>query len=214
MLGEIVYLACSIVVHFKDKHKELAHLIGEKFNGIKDWSDGNCVWPHIADMIVAIDKVILAIMDKQEPILLQPIWKTDGKPPQLANNCLDVFVWSNFAFTRLFMDVARNDLEVRNKITRQIRTVIWLFKMLYDFARHGQINHRKTIDDLSYNTKNDKAFAVHGNTTHKYMTCAELTNPRITKSDIKQIILGGGQHLLSPERRFDAIIFNSPELFV
>ena len=30
---------------------------------------------------------------------------------------------------------------------------------------------------------------------------------------IKNIILGGGQNLLSPERRFDAIIVNSPDLF-
>ena len=36
---------------------------------------------------------------------------------------------------------------------------------------------------------------------------------RITKNEIKNIILGGGQNLLSPERRFDAIIYNSPELF-
>jgi HindVP restriction endonuclease len=39
------------------------------------------------------------------------------------------------------------------------------------------------------------------------------TNPRITKSDIKNIILGGGHLMLSPERRFDAIIYNSPNLF-
>jgi len=49
--------------------------------------------------------------------------------------------------------------------------------------------------------------------THPYMDCDELHNPRITKEEIKNIILGGGQNLLSPERRFDAIIFNSPELF-
>ena len=85
--------------------------------------------------------------------------------------------------------------------------------MLYDFAKQGQINHHKIIDELSYNTKNDKAFAVSGRVTHKYMACAELTRPRIEKKDIKKIILGGGQNLLSPERRFDAIIYNSPELF-
>ncbi len=45
------------------------------------------------------------------------------------------------------------------------------------------------------------------------MTCPELTTPRITKQEIKRIILGGGQNLLSPERRFDAIIYNSPDLF-
>ena len=32
--------------------------------------------------------------------------------------------------------------------------------------------------------------------------------------NIKKIILGGGQNLLSPERRFDAIIYNCPELFL
>ena len=45
------------------------------------------------------------------------------------------------------------------------------------------------------------------------MTCDELTHPRINKNEIKNIILGGGQNLLSPERRFDAVIVNSPDLF-
>jgi hypothetical protein len=45
------------------------------------------------------------------------------------------------------------------------------------------------------------------------MSCKNLTKPRIHKDEIKHIILGGGQNLLSPERRFDAIVFNSPELF-
>ena len=45
------------------------------------------------------------------------------------------------------------------------------------------------------------------------MSCTRLIKPLIKKEEIKNIILGGGQNLLSPERRFDAIIFNSPELF-
>lgn len=69
------------------------------------------------------------------------------------------------------------------------------------------------IDELSYNTKNDKAFSTNGARTHGLMTCKELEQPRINKSEIKNIILGGGQRLLSPERRFDAIIVNSPDLF-
>lgn len=46
------------------------------------------------------------------------------------------------------------------------------------------------------------------------MSSKNLTHPRIKKSEIKNIILGGGQNLLSPERRFDAIIYNCPELFL
>ena len=44
------------------------------------------------------------------------------------------------------------------------------------------------------------------------MKSSRLESPIIPKSAIKEIILGGGQELLSPERRFDAIIYNSPEV--
>lgn len=210
----IVYVACTIAQNFRDRLPMLASFIHPKFDNISDWTEGASVWRYISDMITTIDNITLSVIDSQEPILMQPIWKTNGKSPKLADNCLDVFVWSNFAFTQLFLDVARGELnEGANRITRQVRTIIWLFKMLYDFAKNGQINHAKIIDELSYNTKNDKAFAISGRITHRYMKSPELTTPRITKSEIKNIILGGGQNLLSPERRFDAIIYNSPELF-
>lgn len=85
--------------------------------------------------------------------------------------------------------------------------------MLLEVKNHHKFNHQKIIDNLSYNTKNDKAFASAGNVTNKYMRCERLKTPIINKSEIKKIILGGGQNLLSSERRFDAIIFNSPGLF-
>ncbi|MCK5872661.1 MAG: HindVP family restriction endonuclease, partial [Methylococcales bacterium] len=97
--------------------------------------------------------------------------------------------------------------------TRQTRTAIWLYKMLKDFIEYGKFDHEKIIDSLSYNTKNDKAFSSSGSITNKYMSTERLKTPVIAKSEIKNIILGGGQNMLSPERRFDAIIFNSPELF-
>lgn len=210
----IVYLACSIVNHYKSEPKKLQDWIDTytSFDNIKDWTEAESVLPFIPSMILTIDEIALDLLDVQEPIIMQPIWKTEGKSPRLSEYCLDVFVWSNLAFTQLFIDVAREEVK-GNKITRQVRTIVWLFKMLYDFSRNGQINHRKIIDELSFNTKNDKAFAVSGRITQPYMTCDELTNPRISKAQIKEIILGGGQNLLSPERRFDAIIFNSPELF-
>jgi hypothetical protein len=209
----IVYLACSIAFNFRNKLDVLKSFFSEDVTNIKDWSEGTEVWPYIHKIIDSIDNIALSNLDKQEPIVMQPIWKTIGKSPTLAENCLDVFVWSNLAFTQLFLDSARGDLPSNNQITRQIRTVIWLFKMLYDFAHNGRFNHAAIIDELSYNTKNDKAFAMSGTQTRQYMNCNELHNPRIRKEEIKYIILGGGQELLSPERRFDAIICNSPELF-
>lgn len=208
----IVYLACSLFSFFENRKTKLQKIIGEDFEDINNWTEASEIIPYLGNMIRVIDETSLAMLDFQSPLVAQPIWKTLGKSPKLAENCLDVFVWSDLAFIRLFAKLAKSEIR-ENKITRQLRTLIWLFKMLYDFSREGQVNHARIIDTLSYNTKNDKAFALSGRVTHQFMKGEILQNPRITKDAIKNIILGGGQNLLSPERRFDAIIFNSPDLF-
>ncbi len=209
----IVYLACSIVEEYKHDYIQFQEYFSNDFDLIRNWWDWTEIWWYIPKMISIIDAIMLDNITKQKPLVMQPIWKTEWKSSKLADNCLDIFVWSNYAFTQLFIDVARWELRTNVIITRQIRTIIWLFKMLYDFSKNGQINHEKIIDELSYNTKNDKAFAASWRVTHKYMHSDSLTKPRITKDAIKEIILGWGQFLLSPERRFDAIIYSSSDLF-
>lgn len=203
----IVYLACS-----------LATCLGRSLNtlipnlAITNWSEAGQVLPRINEIIQTIKNVSNVVEDTQQPFLLQPVWKTRGKSPDLSNNCLDVFVWSNAGFCSFIAAISNNNTNA-DSITRQTRTAIWLFKMLLEIKSNSKFNHELIIDDLSYNTKNDKAFASAGNVTNKFMKCTRLTKPIIKKEEIKSIILGGGQKLLSPERRFDAIIFNSPELF-
>ncbi len=209
----IVYLACSIVSRYQNNLPKLRVLIGDGFDAIQDWREGSNILSAILKMSQAIDRIALEALEFQSPLVMQPIWKTEGKSPRLSDNCLDIFVWSDLAFTQLFLNVARGELNSLKTITRQVRTVVWLFKMIYDFSLHGQIDHANIIDSLSFDTKNDKAFAINGKVTHPYMKGDILTKPRILRSQIREIILGGGQNLLSPERRFDAIIFNSPELF-
>ena len=88
-----------------------------------------------------------------------------------------------------------------------------LFFMIHDYAHKGSFNPTEIIDALNYGTKTDKAFSISGRQTNSIMQCPELLSPRVTKSEIKQIILGGGERFLSPERRFDAALVNSPGLF-
>lgn len=203
----IVYLACSIA---KGLSKDLGCLIPDVM--IQDWSDINLVLEKSGVIVHAIKELSVNLERNQMPFLLQPIWKTIGKSPELSTNCLDIFVWSNAGFCYFISEIASANNESKG-ITRQKRTAIWLFKMLSDIKLYGKFNHKNIIDQLSFNTKNDKAFASSGNVTNKYMTCERLIKPAILKSQIKEIILGGGQHLLSPERRFDAILFNTPGLF-
>lgn len=208
----IVYLACSIAQKLNSVEvKKLDWSIYEK---LEDWTDASKIIPLLGSMVDNLNTICVSMKKHQTPLVLQPVWKTEGKSPVLADNCLDCFVWSNLAFTRLFVDTTLYEIKSKRKnISRNSRTLVWLFKMLYDFIHFGQFDHHQIIDQLSYNTKNDKAFALNGKVTHKYMDCAALTKPRIRKQEIKNIVLGGGQELLSPERRFDAIIYNDSKLF-
>jgi hypothetical protein len=206
----IIYLAASIAstsIETVKKYIEISDVI------IDNWSDAREVIGSIQKIIACISAISIDIEKNQSPFLLQPIWKTIGKSSQLADNCLDIFVWSDASFAWFISQISKND-HTATQITRQTRTSIWLYKMLLDICVNGRCDYKDIIDKLSYNTKNDKAFASSGNVTNLYMSCENLTFPRIRKEEIKKIILGGGQNLLSPERRFDAIIFNSPGLFI
>ncbi len=202
----IVYLACSLIGAIKDS--DLGFLSDVK---IADWTEVADVIPHVDKILTGLTKVVEIAGKKQTPFLLQPVWKTNGKSPILTDNCLDVFVWSDAGFAHFIKEIAAS--KSKKSISRLTRTAVWLYKMLQEYAVSGKVNHDEIIDNLTYMKKNDKAFSLSGNKTHDFMTCARLTAPIIKKTEIKNIILGGGQNLLSPERRFDAILVNSPEVF-
>ncbi len=206
----VVYLALSLAQHYRQRVHELHNLLAPVCALIDHWEEARRVRDHVNALCAQLEQVSVAGLDKQAPLMLQPVWKTLGKKGVLASDCYDVFVWSNLALMRLMLDQAQGQSGL---FTRSERAVVWLAKMLWDFAEKGKINARQVIDQLTYNTKNDKAFSVNGRVTHKYMHSPELTRPRLPKQVTREIILGGGQALLSPERRLDAIILNSPDLF-
>lgn len=206
----IVYVALAIAKLFINKKEELKAITSLTCSKINSWDDAESVRPNMANFIQTIDTIIKTNIQSQTPLLLQPIWKTQGKKGVLSNECFDMFIWSDFAITRLFIDQATNKTSA---FTRMERAVVWLIKMLDDFANLGKINADLVTSQLTYNTRNDKAFAVSGKITNPYMKSSSLTKPRISKYAVKEIILGGAQDYLSPERRLDAIILNSPNLF-
>lgn len=208
----ILFVACSICSCYdsqkgKNKLHGLLNTIGEE---IKNWSSPNQVIPHYHSIKSAVLKVSSDLAGKQIPLILQPIWKTDHALSDLEENCLDVFVWSNLSVIQMAL---RED-EPEGVISRNQRTIIWIYKMLWDFSLYGRFNYTDIVNSLAYTFKTDKAFSISGKQTNPMMKCPFLENPRISKYEIKNIILGDGQKFLRPERRFDAYLVSHPELFV
>lgn len=115
----IVYLASSIV----SKNIELVKHHIERSNVVVDnWSDAREVITSIQKIISCISDISIGIEKNQSPFLLHPIWKTIGKSPKLAENCLDVFVWSDAAFAWFISQISKSDNNA-TQITRQTRSV-------------------------------------------------------------------------------------------
>lgn len=212
----ICSLACSMCYHYdtpKGKTKLLKMLLKD-IPKIKHWDEASEVAPHYDKIKNAVMAVAADMSNAQTPLIIQPVWKTNGKKSQLADDCLDVFVWSNLA-TILMCCAGDSDRSKnpKNPINRFQRAVIWIYKMLDEFAQHGKFDYTEIVKQHSYGNANDKAFSLPGKQSYQFLKGPELSCPRIKKDEIKKIILGGGQNFLSPERRFDAVIVNSPNLF-
>lgn len=207
----ILFLACSICACYDSPEgrmrlHDMLNTIGEE---IRDWGEIRQVVPHYEAIKQAVLYVSRDLTDRQVPLIMQPIWKTDRKLTDLEERCLDVFVWSNLSVIQM----ALRETVSQDDISRNQRTVIWLYKMLWNFTQFGKFNYTAIVNSLSYKYKTDKAFAISGKLTNLFMRSPELETPRISKYEIKNIILGNGQKLLRPERRFDAYLVSHPELF-
>lgn len=208
----IVYLALSIATNYLHRKERLAELILPTSKKINDWNSPLEIAGKLDIICDAINNVLMDSIDMQKPFVLQPIWKTKGKTLELEEACLDSFVWSDYGFTRLFLDNLRRSAS-NDSVNRPMRSSVWLLKMLYDFLIEGKINHSQTIRHITFGSQTDKAFAVSGRVTRMYLKCDELLKPRVNKHELKNIILNGGEKMLSPERRFDAAILSNASLF-
>jgi hypothetical protein len=207
----ICFLACSICANYNTiEEKEHLRSLLRKVPQINHWEEIEEVLSHYNQILSSILAVSTDMCSKQKPLIIQPIWKTEGNKMRLKENCLDVFVWSNLSIIQM---CCTEDCSNISKLNRFHRTIIWLYKMLLDYVTYDMFDYKRIIRLQSYNLANDKAFALPGIKSHAFLKGDELVKPRISKFEIKDIILGGGQDLLSPERRFDAVLVNSPDIF-
>lgn len=207
----INFLVCSICSNYttiqeKDKLRKMLRNVPQ----INHWEEIGEVLDNYNEILKSVLQVSSDMCKKQKPLILQPIWKTEGNKMKLRDDCLDVFVWSDLAILQMCCTEDSSDI---TKLNRFHRTIVWVYKMLLDYVTYDSFDYKRIIRLQSYNLANDKAFALPGSKSQKFLQSPEALSPRISKFEIKNIILGGGQNLLSPERRFDAVLVNSPDLF-
>jgi hypothetical protein len=205
------YLSLGVISKFrkdsklKEEAQEIFNPVGE---GFAKWFNSSDVKPKLPSFHKACQQFHQKCHHIQTPFLLQPIWKTKGQTPLLEDNALDVFVWSDLALAQLFLDMSFRSTQ--NGISRPERETVRYFYTLFEGLTERNIDVETIYREMNYGIESgqsDKAFAANGNVTSKYLRCARLQTPIIKKSEIKNIILNGGEKKLQPERRLDQTIF-------
>lgn len=206
------YMALSISESVQTSRSQVRAIFEPAFAKIRNWDSKEEVLRVAPLAMQALCEFLNQFKAKQRPLLMQPIWKTIGKSPQLAEQCLDIFVWTDFALMHLFLDSALN-ASTQGTMNRQLRTALRMARFLYERSRDDKVYQMPIFDGMTYDLQNDKEFAISGTKSRPLMAHDRLITPAISKHQIKDIVLGGGQKYLSPERRFDAILYFSTDLF-
>ena len=162
----------------------------------------------------------------QTPFLLQPIWRTKGQSLQLQDPCFDVFVWSDVAVAGILLqeyavsqeaetlrrsrarDTNRHKYAVSQEAgtTRIQREIARLVRGLYDIMQTGRYDYDNIYKGMPLDSQTDKAFALNGNQSIRYLRHDRLSRPILPHSVLRDLILNGGEYELKPERRFDAAV--------
>ncbi|MXW42222.1 MAG: HindVP family restriction endonuclease [Acidimicrobiia bacterium] len=174
------------------------------YNRISDWGNTVEIIQNAEYLRSALDKALqmVAASRLQRPFLLQPLWRTVGQSFELADNCFDVFVWSDVAVMRLSVDQSDD----ATTVSRSMREVARHVRALYEVLSQGDYNYEGIYKGMALDNQTDKAYALSGRKSIRYLAHPYLRQPRLPRSILSSLILEGGERELKPERRFDAAV--------
>ncbi len=191
-----------------DSVKENAHHIREIFeescSSIQMWDNDFEMTHKMPTLCESIDTFQREYYQHQKPLLMQTIWKTQGKSPLLADQAFDVVVWSDYAFSRLFIDGAA---EIATTMSRSMRATARLARCIWELSKSGRIRMVDIYRQMAFGNQTDKEFAIGGSKWRQYVTADRIVTPILPKTVVNEIIEEGYIERLSPERRFDQTLY-------
>ena len=141
-------------------------------------------------------------LEYQRPLVMQPFWKTQGQSPILCDDAFDIVVWSNLAFSRLFIETANE-----TNMSRPMRASARMARCIWELSKSGKIRVEDIYRQMAFGQQTDKEVSVPGDRWRKYITTERTLHPAVPKSAINDIITPGYIENLRPERRFDQTLY-------
>lgn len=198
------YCALGMFDAVHDDAREVRSIFEDACSSIQSWDNDFEMTHKTKQLSDSIDVFQHRYYARQKPLLMQTIWKTQGKSPLLADNAFDIIVWSDYAFSRLFIDAS---YEQANTMSRPMRASARLARCLWELSKSGKIRVTDIYRQMAFGNQTDKEFAIPGSKWKSYVTSQRTESPILQREVVNDIIEEGYIENLSPERRFDQTLY-------
>lgn len=198
------YCALGMFDAVKDHSRHIREIFEDACSSIQMWDNDFEMTHKMPRLCESIDTFQKEYYSNQRPLLLQTIWKTQGKSPLLAEQAFDIVVWSDYAFSRLFVDSASAPAST---MSRPMRASARLARCLWELSKSGRIRVVDIYRQMAFGNQTDKEFAIGGSKWKNYVSSDRTIRPILPKDTVNEIIQDGYIERLSPERRFDQTLY-------
>lgn len=198
------YCALGMYDAVREEAKEVREIFEEACSSIQMWDNDFEMTHKMPNLCASIDAFQYKYYRRQKPLLMQTLWKTQGKSPILADNAFDIIVWSDYAFSRLFID---SSYEKASTMSRPMRATARLARCLWELSKSGKIRVVDIYRQMAFGNQTDKEFSIPGNKWKQYVKSPRTAKPILEKEIVSKIIERGYIERLSPERRFDQTLY-------
>lgn len=196
------YCAFSIWDKIQSQHIRIRDIFEDACSDIGSWTNNYEMAHKTSNLRAALNSFEKEFLEYQRPLVMQPFWKTKGQSPILCEQAFDIVVWSDFAFSRLFIETASEQ-----SMSRPMRASARMARCLWELSKSGKIHVEELYREMAFGQQTDKEISVPGDRWRKYITTDRTINPAISKDALKEIIGDGYIENLRPERRFDQTLY-------
>lgn len=198
------YCALGMFDAIKDDAGDIRTIFEESCSAIQGWDNDFEMTHKIPSLSSCLDEFQKKYYIRQKPLLMQTLWKTQGKSPLLSERAFDIVIWSDYAFSRLFID---SSYEVTNTMSRPMRATARLARCLWELSKSGKIRVMDIYRQMAFGNQTDKEFSIPGNKWRTYVETPRTARPILPRTVVHSIIENGYIENLSPERRFDQTLY-------
>jgi hypothetical protein len=188
----------------KNNARHIREIFEDSCSSIQMWDNDYEMTHKMLSLCQSINDYQSEYYQHQKPLLMQTIWKTQGKSPLLADQAFDIVIWSDYAFSRLFIDGSSTP---SNTMSRPMRATARLARCLWELSKSGKIRMADIYRQMAFGNQTDKEFAIGGAKWRQYVMSERVTHPILPKTVVNNIIEPGYIKKLSPERRFDQTLY-------